>query len=982
MKRLLPLALAAIMTAMPAVAGINSGMPPGFLDRGVFYFDASLNNASVDQLSHYGESADATEQSELGLALAAARAADPRAVSLLEQFLTRYPQSTARHSVAVVIGNCLMDRGEWTAAYEWYNSVGDKSLDPLTDASRRLNMGVALLQTGNRVAADRIFASLASTSLDETARFYRGYIAYADRDFAGARRLLESVHGTSMPVAMAPYYLCQIYFMDGENDRALTMARRLLNNNTTGAEYRAEASRIAGEALYNTGSADMAIPYLRSYVKESPVEPLPSALYILGMSEYRTGDYRAAIETLKSPSGLDDAMAQSALLTIGQSYMYLGDVQAAIIALNRAVELDADRRVTEEAFYNYCVARSDGGRVPFGSSVSVFEEFIRRFPDSKYVPKVSEYLAYGYMSDDNYEAALASIEKIRKPSSRIIGAKQQVLYTLGVRDLAAGRYDAAIDYLNRARDISGQDPAIVTECELLLGDCYYKKSDYARAATCYNNYLSRSQSTSGNRTLAVYNLGYALFAQKKYEQARSRFEQLSGMTGVSVAMEADATSRIADCYYAARDLDNAINYYDRAARIDPSSADYPMYQRAIMWGWKGDQTAQIDGLNAMIARFPKSPLVPQALLDIAEAYTNDNRVDDALMTYRRIEREYGTTAQCRQAMLLMGALQSGKNRPADAYDTYCRLIKRHSPSREATLAARYLQAIAAEQGRLDEFVAFMASVPNAPAVDPSEIDRATFTAARTPAQWESYLAKYPHGEYAPQALLLLAQNDVKRGDNDAALARSTRLLSEYPDGEHAAEALAIKADAEMALGMIPEALESYRALEFRAADANMLNRSRMGRLRASRDMGRYDEVIDLADLLLSSSSLGAGQQSEVSFIKAVALSNTGRGDDAVEIWRTLAVNPADLIGAKSLYYMAQYYYDADNRKLAWQAVNTLVDSNTPHSYWLARGYILMSDLYRAQGDTFEADEYLKTLRSNYPGSEPDIFNMIDTRLNK
>lgn len=980
MKRLIPLAVSALLAAMPVTAGINSGMPDGFLDRGVFYCDASLNAAAVDQLAHYGEIADPTEQSELELALSAARDADPRAVSLLKQFLTRYPQSTARHSVAVVIGNCLMDRHEWYKAYWWYDRVGDKSLDPSTDALRRLNMGIALLQMGQRADADNVFASLSSTSQDANARFYRGYIAYADKDYYQARKLLEGVTDTRLPAGMAPYYLCQIYFMEGDNDRALGVARRLINNKDVPVEYRAEASRIAGEATYNTGTVDMAIPYLRSYVADTPGAPLPSALYILGMSEYRTGEYRSAIETLKSPSGLDDAMAQSALLTIGQSYMYLGDVSSAIIALNRAVELNADRRVTEEAYYNYCVARSDGGRVPFGSSVSVFEDFIRRFPDSKYVAKVSEYLAYGYMSDDNYEAALASIDKIKKPSPRIVAARQQVLYTLGSRDLAAGRYDEAIRYLDEARSITGHDTDIVTECDLLLGDCYYKKGEYSRAATGYSNYLSRSSASGGNRTLAVYNLGYALFAQKKYGQSRERFEQLLRMPDVPIAMEADATNRIADCYYAGRDLDNAIRYYDKAARIDPSSADYPMYQRAIMWGWKGDQSAQIDGLNSMIARFPTSPLVPQALLDIAEAYTNDNRVDDALLTYRRVEREYPNTAQCRQAMLLMGALQSSNNRGADAYETYCRLIKRHSPSREASLAARYLQALAAEQGRLDDFVAFMATVPNAPAVDPSEIDRATFTSARTPSQWEAYLSKYPNGEYAPQALLLLAQNDVANGDNEAALRHASRLTGDYPDGDLAAEGLAIKADAEMALGMVPEALESYRALEFRAADANMLNRSRLGRLKASRDLGRYDDVIEIADMLLSSSSLGSGQQSEVSFIKAVALSNVGRGEDAVEIWRTLAVNPADLIGAKSLYYMAQYYYDTNNTKLAWQAVNALVDSNTPHSYWLARGYILMSDLYRAQGDTFEADEYLKSLRSNYPGSEPDIFNMIDTRL--
>lgn len=47
---------------------------------------------------------------------------------------------------------------------------------------------------------------------------------------------------------------------------------------------------------------------------------------------------------------------------------------------------------------------------------------------------------------------------------------------------------------------------------------------------------------------------------------------------------------------------------------------------------------------------------------------------------------------------------------------------------------------------------------------------------------------------------------------------------------------------------------------------------------------------------------------------------------------------------------------------------------------MARGFILLSDVYARQGKTFEAREYLNALRANYPGTESDIFDMIDTRL--
>lgn len=41
---------------------------------------------------------------------------------------------------------------------------------------------------------------------------------------------------------------------------------------------------------------------------------------------------------------------------------------------------------------------------------------------------------------------------------------------------------------------------------------------------------------------------------------------------------------------------------------------------------------------------------------------------------------------------------------------------------------------------------------------------------------------------------------------------------------------------------------------------------------------------------------------------------------------------------------------------------------------------MLSDALRAQGNGFEADEYLRSLKSNYPGTEAEIFDMIDSRL--
>ena len=114
--------------------------------------------------------------------------------------------------------------------------------------------------------------------------------------------------------------------------------------------------------------------------------------------------------------------------------------------------------------------------------------------------------------------------------------------------------------------------------------------------------------------------------------------------------------------------------------------------------------------------------------------------------------------------------------------------------------------------------------------------------------------------------------------------------------------------------------------------------------------------------------------------RALALRNQGDADAARDIFESLAADPATVTGAKASYYLAQQLFDEDKTDRALTAVNALIDSNTPQEYWLARGFILLSDINRRKGQTFEADEYLRSLRENYPDDEADIFQMIDSRL--
>ena len=74
-------------------------------------------------------------------------------------------------------------------------------------------------------------------------------------------------------------------------------------------------------------------------------------------------------------------------------------------------------------------------------------------------------------------------------------------------------------------------------------------------------------------------------------------------------------------------------------------------------------------------------------------------------------------------------------------------------------------------------------------------------------------------------------------------------------------------------------------------------------------------------------------------------------------------------------------YDAQEYAAAEKELLNYIEQSTPHAYWLARSFVLLSDVYVAMGKDLDARQYLLSLQQNYQGND-DIESMIEDRLKK
>ena len=87
------------------------------------------------------------------------------------------------------------------------------------------------------------------------------------------------------------------------------------------------------------------------------------------------------------------------------------------------------------------------------------------------------------------------------------------------------------------------------------------------------------------------------------------------------------------------------------------------------------------------------------------------------------------------------------------------------------------------------------------------------------------------------------------------------------------------------------------------------------------------------------------------------------------------------VGAESRFLLAELLYKQQSPSAAETEIQKFIQEGTPHSYWLARSFLLFSDILADKGEWFQAKQYLLSLKENYKADD-EIASQIAERLQK
>lgn len=917
----------------------------------------------------------------------------PDCIKQLEGYLEQYPDSRYANRVQSLIASAYFFQEKYPEAIACFKGC---QFDLLADSERdacTLRMGTAYLKMGNLQEAAVWFSILKEVSSEYhiDAVYHLAYIDYVQKQYDKALQGFRETGESSKYAALSPYYIADIHLVRGNYQQARQIASTYLEAYPR-QEKAIEMKRICGEACYGLKQYAAAIDYLSAYRSETEEHAERNSLYKLGMSFFYTGVYSEAAAALGEVTTVQDALTQNAYLHMGLAYLQLKERNRARMAFEQASAMNYDRDIKEQAFYNYALCIHETSYSPFAESVTVFERFLNEFPNSVYTEKVNDYLIEVYMNTRSYMAALNSIAKISRPGNRILEAKQKLLFRLGTQAFAQAAFENAIEYFSQSLQLGRYNQQTQADAYYWRGESKYRLEQYGAAASDYRQYLEFAPDRrSTEYGLALYNLGYTAFKQKQYDKALTWFTRCAE-SGIRLENDvvADVYNRMGDCNFYARRFDAADAQYAQASGYSMSLSDYSLFQQSIIKGLQREYGKKIELLNRLITGFPESQYLDDALYEQGRAFVQLEDNDNAVKRYSLLVQRYPESPLSRRAANEIGLLYYQNDKYNEAIAAYKKVISTYPGSEEARLAQRDLKSIYIDLNRVDDYMAFVSTIPGGANFDVNERDSLTYVAAErvymrgniTEAKnsFVRYLQSFPQGAFSVDAHYYLGLIDYNEKNYTGAVSHLDKVV-EYPDNKFSGEAMAMCADIAYREKEYEKSLGLYKRMADRAVSQEERVTARTGAMRSAWMVKDCQEIISVASGLIAESKLAPELANEAHYYRAKALLAEGQNKEAAGDLAVLAKDTRNVYGAEAKYLLAQLYFDNGETGKAEKEVLDYIEVSTPHAYWLARSFVLLSDVYMKLGRNLDAKQYLLSLQQNYQADD-DIAEMIETRLAK
>jgi TolA-binding protein len=889
----------------------------------------------------------------------------------LIQFVHDHPESQWVRTAYFNLAEYYYTRKRYKDALEWYEKVSDRDLSADELIEKRFKEGYCYFDQGRLNEAKRSFSLITEyeNRYYVPANYYFAHLSYEEGNLETALKGFERIKEDERFASLIPYYITQIYFLQEHYQKVIDYGPGILDSMKVKKDY--EVARLIGESFYNLMMYEEAVPYLEQF-KNSQAPKQRKDHYQLGYAYYKSKQYEKALESFNLVTNEQDELTQVASYHMADCYLKLDQKLYARNAFKEASKFDFDKDLKEDALFSYAKLAYELSANPFNEAIRAFETYLNDYPTSPRKDEAYSFLLDVYLTTSNYDAALAALEKMDNLDPKAKTAYQLCSYNRGVELFLNRRYTESETYFDRV-DLYNMDPSLSANAEYWKAEIAYQQMDYPKAITRFKDFQKQPGSFStGFFKTSYYSTAYAYFMQKKYAEALTAFQLFMNANGEADARkENDAWLRIGDCHFVAKNYPQAISSYTKAFQLNLLDSDYALFQKARAQGFSGDDDAKIATLKDFIQRFSGSSYTVAAKYQLAETYFKKDRNDEAFTLFQEIIAQHGSSPYVKKSLLTSGLIHYRKKEYEEAIDAFKRVVEDYPSDSDSQEARLRIQDVYVELGRLDEFNSWYEEyVPSGSLATQDSVNyriaENLYSAGNCEgaiSAFTEYLKKFQPGIFGNNASYYLGECLFKRGDKEIALNNYLYVIAQ-PTNNFSEPSLFSAATITYEAGRFDEALQHYSDLERVATFDNNILEARIGQMRCHFKLGQYDETKVFADAVMADDKTPDLILKEAHLMKAKVLLGEGDLDGAYTEFAWVDRESSGAMGAESKFNMARIKYQQEDYNASETAIFALINAYGSQEFWKIKAFMLLSDVYVAKVDYFQAKATLQSIMDN------------------
>lgn len=813
----------------------------------------------------------------------------------------------------------------------------------------------------------------ADTKYSAAANYYYSHINYMQKNYQSALDGFLKLESNDAYKIMAQYYVAQILFLQDKHEQVVAYIPKLMADSAAyNAKQRLELDKLMGSSYYLTERYDLALPYLQRYASAQGTVSRYD-YFALGNAYYETKDYANAQYNLTQVRTDNDSLTQVCSYKLGTCYIKNGKKKLARGAFERAAKLPYNTYIQEDALFTFAKLSYELDINPYNESIKAFEKYLNTYPDAKHRDEVNAYLVNVYLTTKNYPAAMQSMDNITTKSKDLHYAYQRVAYYYAVQNYTNGKFADALTYFKKS-DEYNVDKNMSALSTYWQAETYYHQNEYNKAIDSYKQFVyapaAVTQTVFNN---AHYNLGYSYLQKINYSEAIMWFRKFIAYKGETNQQKlADANLRVADAYFITKDLDNAAEFYDNAIALNKLQVDYALYQSGVINGIQGKHDIAIKNLNRLVTQYPNSKYNADANYELANTQLTKGNNDEAMRLFTIITDKYPNSSYYKKALLKKALIHYNTNNDEQALALYKKIIKDYPATEEAKQALNGAQNILVENGKPDEYAQLVKEVPNAN-VSTAALDSLTYLSAEkqymrndytnAATGFGNYLTKYPKGTFALNAAYYKGESEYKLDKFDDALL-SYALVTAAPKSKYTETALVKTARIFKKKDNKEATYKAYEALLANAEQLNNVNESKINKMYLSYDLKQYVAAIINANAVVGIEKVSVENSEMAHLIKAKSYLATNDTLAAQASINALNNSSKSLVATEAKYLHTQLLYLRNNNEGAEKAAYEIINQDPSYDFWVAKSFIILSDIFMRKNDKFSAKNTLQSIIDN------------------